>query len=223
MNEVLFFVTIFLCFSITLYFYKFLGKTGLLIYISLATIISNIETIKLVNLFGIESTLGTVLYGSTFLATDILNEKYGKQYAIKALLVGFVAMITMVVITSLMLLYEPSPSDFANESLEVIFDLNIRITIASILGFITSQLIDTCLYDWLKKQKKQLWIRNNISTIVSQFIDTIIFVVIVYVGKVSFNTLVSIIVSMYIFKFVIAIFDTPFMYLSKKIKKVSEV
>ena len=83
--------------------YKFLGKTGLFLWIAIATIVSNIQTVKLVNIFGIESSLGTILYGSTFLATDIINLKYGKREAKKTILIGFLTMIVMTVFMSLCL------------------------------------------------------------------------------------------------------------------------
>ncbi|CCY94058.1 conserved hypothetical integral membrane protein [Firmicutes bacterium CAG:884] len=215
MNELLFFITLLICFSMTLIFYKIFKKEGLFVWIAIATIIANIQTVKLVNLFGIESALGTILYGSTFLATDILNEKYGKESAFKALKIGFISMIAMTILMTLSLIYIPSESDIANESLKLIFTLNIRITIASLIGFACSQLVDTNLYDFLKNRTRKLWIRNNISTIVSQIIDTCLFVAISYSGIVDFSTLFNIAISMFIFKFIIAILDTPFMYLSK--------
>lgn len=215
MNELLFFITLLICFSMTLIFYKIFKKEGLFVWIAIATIIANIQTVKLVNLFGIESALGTILYGSTFLATDILNEKYGKESAFKALKIGFISVIAMTILMTLSLIYIPSESDIANESLKLIFTLNIRITIASLIGFACSQLVDTNLYDFLKNRTRKLWIRNNISTIVSQIIDTCLFVAISYSGIVDFSTLFNIAISMFIFKFIIAILDTPFMYLSK--------
>ncbi|MBE6158545.1 MAG: VUT family protein [Firmicutes bacterium] len=222
MNELLFFVTVVLCFSTTLLFYKLFGKTGLLIWIAIATITANIQTVKLVNLFGIESALGNVLYASSFLTTDILNEKYGKKAALKALYIGFASMIAMTLFMSLALIYTPSASDFANESLNLIFSLNIRITIASVLGYGFSQLCDTYLFQYLKGKKVYLWIRNNVSTMISQIIDTLVFVLVSYVGLVDINTLIAMMISMYVFKFVIAILDTPFMYLSRKIKPMEE-
>ena len=79
MNELLCVITLVISFTFVILSYKFLGKTGLFLWIAIATIVSNIQTVKLVNIFGIESSLGTILYGSTFLATDILNLKYGKR------------------------------------------------------------------------------------------------------------------------------------------------
>ena len=218
MNELLFFITIILCFVTTLLFYKFLGMKGLYTWIAIATIIANIQTVKMVNLFSLETALGTVVYASTFLATDILNEKYGKDKARKAIIYGFAAMISMTIFMTLALLYKPSESDFGNESLKTIFTFNIRITIASILAFITSQMCDTYLYNLLKKKSKFLWVRNNLSTMVSQIIDTVIFVIITYIGIMDLKTLFEMTIFMYIFKFVIAILDTPFMYISTKLK-----
>lgn len=218
MNELLFILTIILCFSVTLIVYKKLGKVGLFIWISLATVISNIQTVKLVNLFGIETSLGTILYGSVFLANDILSEKYGRGQAIKTLYIGFLAMIIMTLFMGISLLYIPSPADFANDSLKLIFSLNLRITLGSLIGFSISQLIDTYLYYYLNKRKCALWVKNNVSTIVSQLIDTIIFCSITYVGTVKFYILIKIMISMYIFKFIISLMDTPFLYIAKKIK-----
>lgn len=223
MNELLFFITLLICFSMTLLFYKLFKKEGLFVWIAIATIIANIQTVKLVNLFGIESALGTILYGSTFLATDILNEQYGKASAFKALKIGFISMIVMTILMTLSLLYIPSSSDFANDSLKLIFTLNIRITVASLAGFVCSQLVDTNLYNSLKKKTNKLWIRNNVSTIISQIIDTCLFVTISYIGVVNLSTIFNIAISMYLFKFIIALMDTPFMYLSKKIDNNEEV
>ena len=74
MNESLFVLSLLLCLSLVLLFYKLFGKTGLLIWIALSTVICNIQTTKIVNLLFFETNLGSILYGSTFLATDILNE-----------------------------------------------------------------------------------------------------------------------------------------------------
>lgn len=218
MNEALFVFTIILCFSTTVIIYKKMGKTGLFIWVVLASIISNIQTVKLVNLFGIETALGTVMYGSLFLANDILSEQYGKKEAIKTIYLGFLAMIIMTIFMGISLLYVPSSSDFANESLKTIFTLNIRITLGSLIGFSISQFIDATIYELLNNRKCPIWIKNNVSTIISQLFDTIIFCTVTYFGTISFPVLFSIMISMYIFKFVISLLDTPFLYIAKKIK-----
>lgn len=218
MNELYWLLTLLVSFIGILLFYKFFGKVGLFIWLSIATIVANIQTAKLVNLFGVETALGTILYGTTFLATDILNEKYGKKEARKSIYFGFASMLMMTILMCVALLYKPSPNDFASESLNVIFVLNFRITIASIVAFVASQFCDTWLYNKIKEKFNGLWVRNNVSTVISQLIDTVLFVSITYGGNVPLEVLLQIGLSMYIFKFIIALFDTPFMYIAVKLK-----
>ncbi len=222
MNELLCVITLVISFTFVILSYKFLGKTGLFLWIAIATIVSNIQTVKLVNIFGIESSLGTILYGSTFLATDILNLKYGKKEAKKTILIGFLTMIVMTVFMSLCLKYAPSSNDFAQQSLTTIFTVNIRITIASLIAFALSQFIDTILFQKLQKKYNKLWLSNNASTMICQIIDTIIFCTITYYGLVDIQVIFQIMISMYVFKFVIALCDTPYIYIANKIKKVNE-
>lgn len=222
MNELLCVITLVISFTFVILSYKFLGKTGLFLWIAIATIVSNIQTVKLVNIFGIESSLGTILYGSTFLATDILNLKYGKKEAKKTILIGFLTMIVMTVFMSLCLKYAPSSNDFAQQSLITIFTVNIRITIASLIAFAFSQFIDTILFQKLQKKYNKLWLSNNASTMICQIIDTIIFCTITYYGLVDIHVIFQIMISMYAFKFVIALCDTPYIYIASKIKKVNE-
>lgn len=222
MNELLCVITLVISFTFVILSYKFLGKTGLFLWIAIATIVSNIQTVKLVNIFEIESSLGTILYGSTFLATDILNLKYGKKEAKKTILIGFLTMVVMTVFMSLCLKYAPSSNDFAQQSLTTIFTVNIRITIASLIAFAFSQFIDTILFQKLQKKYNKLWLSNNASTMICQIIDTIIFCTITYYGLVDIQVIFQIMISMYVFKFVIALCDTPYIYIASKIKKVNE-
>lgn len=222
MNELLCVITLVISFTFVILSYKFLGKTGLFLWIAIATIVSNIQTVKLVNIFGIESSLGTILYGSTFLATDILNLKYGEKEAKKTILIGFLTMIVMTVFMSLCLKYAPSSNDFAQQSLITIFTVNIRITVASLIAFAFSQFIDTILFQKLQKKYNKLWLSNNASTMICQIIDTIIFCTITYYGLVDIHVIFQIMISMYAFKFVIALCDTPYIYIASKIKKVNE-
>lgn len=222
MNEILWFLTLILSFGTIILCYKYLGKNGLFLWIIVATLVSNIQTVKTVTLFGLETSLGTILYGSTFLATDILNYKYGLKESRKTIIYGFLAMIIMTVFMVICLLYEPSANDFAQASLSTIFSFNVRITIASLVGFGVSQFIDTFLFHKLQKKYNKLWLSNNASTMICQIIDTIIFTLITYTGTMKFNTMIQIMVSMYIFKLIVALLDTPFMYLAAKIKKVND-
>lgn len=83
MNEVLLLVEILICFGGLLFVKKFLGVDGIYAWITIATCLAEIQVLKSVNVFGISATLGNVLFASTFLATDILSENYGVEYARK--------------------------------------------------------------------------------------------------------------------------------------------
>lgn len=222
MNEFLWILTLVLSFSSIILCYKYLGKSGLFLWIIVATIVSNIQTVKTVELFGLETALGTILYGSTFLATDILNYKYGLKESRKTIIYGFLSMSIMTLFMVICLLYKPSSSDFAQESLVTIFSFNVRITIGSLLGFVASQFIDTMIFHKLQTKYNKLWLSNNISTMICQIIDTLIFVLITYLGAMNFQTMFEIMLSMYIFKLFIALCDTPFMYIASKIKNTHE-
>lgn len=222
MNELLWFLTLILSFTSIILCYKYLGKNGLFLWIIVATLVSNIQTVKTVELFGLETSLGTILYGSTFLATDILNYKYGLKESRKTITYGFLSMIIMTIFMIICLLYQPSVNDFSQESLSIIFSFNIRITIASLVGFCVSQFMDTLMFHKLQKKYKKLWLSNNASTMFCQIVDTVIFTLITYAGTMNLNAIIEIMISMYIFKFFVALLDTPFMYLASKIKKVHE-
>ena len=222
MNELLWFLTLILSFTSIILCYKYLGKNGLFLWIIVATLVSNIQTVKTVELFGLETSLGTILYGSTFLATDILNYKYGLKESRKTITYGFLSMIIMTIFMIICLLYQPSVNDFSQESLSIIFSFNIRITIASLVGFCISQFMDTLIFHKLQKKYKKLWLSNNASTMSCQIVDTVIFTLITYAGTMNLNAIIEIMISMYIFKFFVALLDTPFMYLASKIKNVYE-
>lgn len=217
MNEILWMINLFVSFGLVLLFYKRFGKIGLFVWTAIATVVTNIQTVKIVQLINIETSLGTILYGTTFIVTDILQEKYGAAEAKNSIKIGFVSMIVMTLLMSMALLYIPSDNDFSSSSLNLIFNLNFRITIASLIAYISSQWVDHKIYKYLKIKNTKLWIRNNLSTIISQFIDTFIFIIISYVGLTTSSSIISISLSMYFFKLLIALCDTPFMYIAMKI------
>ena len=113
MNEALFFITIIVNFAGVIFAYKFFGKMGIFAWIALATIVANVEVLKCVDIFGMALTLGNVTYGSIFLATDILNEKYGVEEAQKSVYLGFFALLMFTIITQIDLHYISNEADFS--------------------------------------------------------------------------------------------------------------
>lgn len=207
--------------ALLLGFYKLFGKTGLFIWISIATIIANIQVNKSIELIGLTATLGNTVYGSIFLATDILNEKYGVKEANKSVLFGFSSALIMLVSMSLSLHFIPSVNDYAHDSLVVLFSPALRIISGSLIAYIVSQFLDIKIYNIIKTKlasDRYLWVRNNVSTITAQVVDSIIFVAIAFLFVYDLPVLLEIFITTLLFKVIIALIDTPFLYIAKRIK-----
>ncbi len=201
--------------------YRFFGKTGLYIIIVASIIAANIMVVKTVEIFGLVATLGNILYGSIFFATDILSEVYGKKAARRGVWLGFIGMALMMLWMQVGLKFIPHASDFAQDSLLTIFGLMPRIAAGSIVAYLASQHHDIwAFYFWKNKTKGRfLWLRNNASTMVSQAIDSVIFCSIALWGLFDTNTWVEILLSTYLLKLLVAAIDTPFIYLAKRLSQ----
>lgn len=225
-NNLLFFICVLFYLGSVLTLFKLFGKNGLYAFSIFGTILGNIAVCICIDLFGLSSTAGNVLYASTFLITDILSERYGKKEASKAVKYSFSIMILWLVGTQLALNFNPNENDYVMPSLQVVFGLAPRVTFASLCGYICSQNIDVFLYHLIWKKSgntdKYLWLRNNGSTLVSQAVDTVIFTSLAFWGVYPTNVFISILLTTYLFKAIVAICDTPFMYLARKIKPIGE-
>ena len=155
-----------------------------------------------------------VVFSITFLLTDMLSEFYGKKQAMKAVWGGFFAMLLAIFAIQLTI-YIPFPDFWENQEAFVkILGSNWRIMIASLIAYITTQQFDVWYYHKLKNltKGKYLWFRNNVSTMTSQLINTLMFSTIAFLGIFPILPLIT---SSYIVKLLIAILDTPIMYLTR--------
>lgn len=218
MNIILGVISIILVFSSVVLMEKLFKKEGLYVWLSIATILANIIVCKTVNVLGLTSSLGNIMFASNFLATDILSEKYGKEDARKAITIALVSTIIFIVTTQISLLYIPDTTDIAQESMKTLFGLNLRTSIASLSMFYISNLFDIYLFDRLRqKYPKKLWLRNNVATIISNSLENYFFASIAFLGIFDIPTIISIATTGTIIEIIIAILDTPFIYLSKKL------
>lgn len=218
MNELIFFISIAISYCLVLLFYKILGRVGLFIWVAIVAVIANIEVVKCVDIFAMPVTLGNALYCSISLATDILNEKYGGKEARKSAWIGFLSLITLIILSQISLLFIPNTFDFASEALKTIFSTTPRLCFASLSCFLLSNILDTYVFGWLKRKSKFLWVRVNISTIISQLFDSMLFSIIAFLGIMNFEETIILGVTTYIVKVIITICDTPFIYWSRNIK-----
>ena len=224
-NEILILLSFLLIYGGAVAFYRFFGKTELIAFNILATILANVEVLLLVRAFGVEMTLGNVLFASTFLITDVLSENHSRKDANKAVVISTLCSVMFVALSQMWLLYTPSENDWASGAFHTIFSSTPRIVCASLSVYFISQLTDVWLYhkwwDWCRKhfndEKKGLWIRNNGSTMISQLINTFLYTILAFYGTYTTGTLISIFVSSYIIYFFTSLLDTPFVYWCRKI------
>ncbi|MFI3253117.1 MAG: queuosine precursor transporter [Eubacteriales bacterium] len=216
-NEIILIFSLLCTFSAVLLFYKVLGKAGLFVWIGLATTLANIEVLVQVQAFGLEQTLGNILFASTFLATDILSEIYGKNEGRLGVKTGILSSGAFILISQSWFLYTPSGGDFAMPSMEVIFSNTPRLVIVSLVVYAFVQTIDVWLFDFLKEKTKgkNLWIRNNGSTMISQGLNAILFNFGAFYGVFETAILVDITIAAYAVYMVTSLLDTPFVYLAK--------
>ncbi len=224
-NEVLWFLLMLVNFIGITLAYRFFGKTGLYVWVALAIVLANIQVTKMIRFFGLVTAMGNIIYGTSFLATDILTEKYGVDEAKKAVWIGFFAMISMMVIMKMALMFQPDESDFISPALEEVFSFMPDATIASLTAYFLSQFHDIWAFEFWKRKTKgrHLWLRNNASTMVSQLIDnatftTLFFIVLNprFVTELGYSGIFQIFLTSYIMKFIVAVCDTPFIYICKR-------
>lgn len=198
--------------------YRLFGKKGLYAWIGVATVIANIQVVKTVEMFGIVMTLGNTMYVSLYLTSDLLNEKFGREEAKRAVWFGFFTLIMTTVLMQMVLAFEPQESDISQGALQTIFGLMPRLALGSLTAYFVSQFLDVRLYSWIRKyypKRHQLWIRNNGSTMVSSFVDTLIFCSIAFLGQYSLQVWLEILLTTYVFKFVLTAAGTPFLYIAR--------
>ena len=183
MNELLLIVSLIISFGATVLFLKLFGKGGLVAWIGICAVFANIEVTILVHAFGMDQTLGNTLFASSFLATDILSEIYGKKEANKGVLAGIITTVLFIMLSFMWTHYIPAGDDWAMPSVQALFSNTPRMLLASLLAYAISEAFDVWLYhkwwDLTSKKtgdsKRFLWLRNNGSTLVSQVINTVLY------------------------------------------------
>ena len=229
-NEILLIITVILFYGGVLAFYRLFGLKGLYVWTAFATITANIEVLILVNAFGMEQTLGNVMFASSFLVTDIISENIGKKEAQSAVNLGIAVLIAFVIVSQLWLCFTPSENDWAMESMRTIFSNTPRLMIASLVVYAVSQRFDVWLYHkwWQFTEKKSgsskafLWVRNNGSTLVSQLVNAVLYNIAAFAGTYDAKTLINIIIATYVIYIFTSLLDTPAVYAARKIASVRD-
>lgn len=217
MNELLFIGAIVLAFPCVALVGKFFGKCGLVAWIAIATILANILTAKQITLFGLDVTLGNVMFSSTYLATDILSERCGLKVARKAVNIGALSALVFIVTSQYCLLFTPNAFDFVNESMKSLFAISFRTTSASVILFYLANLADVYLFEKIKqKLPSKLWVRNNVATIVCNCTENFLFMLGAFLGIMTFKECLMLALTTSVVEAIVGVCDTPFVYLGVK-------
>lgn len=188
-------------------------------WVGIATVIANIQVAKTIAMpFDIVMTLGNTMYVTLYMTSDLLNEKYGRAEARKAVWFGFFTLLMTTVIMQMVLVFKPQETDIAQSSLETIFGLMPRLALGSLTAYFISQFLDVRLYSWIRKYystSSQLWIRSNGSTMVSSFVDTLIFCTIAFAGLYNWSVWFEILLTTYLAKFLLTAVSTPILYIAR--------
>lgn len=226
-QELLWVITVVYDLGLAILLYRFFGKYGLYTAVVLGIILGNLQGGKVSELefFGYSFTvsMGAILYSGIYFATDVLNEKYGKTEANRAVMLGFVANVAVMI--TLVLSVQFKPSTITGSALEVhnaistLAGYSPAFVIGSLTAYLVSQTFDVWFFHKIRSYtgESKLWLRNNLSTITSQLLDTMIyqFTWVIATGmewKIAFLLAAT----KYVFKVLIALVDTVFIYWVRK-------
>lgn len=213
--------TVALDLTLTIFLYRLYGKTGLYAIIILNIMLANFLGPKLTTIFGLNTSLGMVIYSGIYFATDLLSERYGKREANRAVMVGFFTSVMVILMMSISLMFLPSQDpdkvEFATKvhvALTSLFSFTPWFVFGSLFAYLVSQRLDVFTFHYLKEKTKgkHLWLRNNLSTMTSQLVDTAIYSLVVWWGIFDLQTAIKLAMAKYVFKVAIAAIDTPFIY-----------
>lgn len=180
------------------------------IFIGCITIASVLAS-KIITIMGLFVPAGVLAYSITFICTDVISEIWGRERANITILGGFVALVTVLLLVQLSLVWPKAPFWDNDIAFRSVLGATSRIIVASFIAYLVSQYHDVWAFHFWKRitNDRHLWLRNNLSTAVSQFLDSFIFITIAFYGVMPIG---SLIVGQWIVKMAIAVLDTPLVY-----------
>ena len=169
-------------------------------------------------LYTFEISVGILPYPITFLITDIISEVYGKRKANQIVTIGiFASFFSMLIVFVSGIVPATDWSPVSDTLFNKVFGATAIAILASMLAYLFAQYIDIQLFHFWKRltKGKHLWLRNNFSTFLSQFVDTFtVLILLCSFGKIEWKLFSSLLLSGFLFKVLIAALDTPLLYLA---------
>ena len=175
--------------------------------ITIASVLAN----KIISVFGLFVPAGVLAYSVTFVCTDAISEIWGREKANITVFGGFIALLTVLVLVRISIAWPKAPFWEGEEAFRDVLGGTSRIIVASFAAYLVSQFHDVWAFHYWKNitKNRHLWMRNNLSTAVSQFLDSFIFITIAFYGLMPIWPLIF---GQWIIKCAIALVDTPVIY-----------
>ena len=218
-----------ICMVFILIAFRYFGSYGLVCYSVIAVIIANMQVLKLGKFSYINEpvALGTIVFTTLFTTSDLITEHYGAAQAKRTIYLTFLMQI-FVMLSMLVVIAHPEINEQTSQvqsGLQALFTPSLRLLVASIIAFMVSQHIDISIFAFLKKRhgKSLLWLRGNVSTLISGVIDTFIFSILAWIvladKPLSFTTvLIGFIGFSQGVRMITSVLSTPLLYLSYRFK-----
>jgi uncharacterized integral membrane protein (TIGR00697 family) len=187
------------------------------LYVTLV-VASNLVASKIVGFDVGATTLfapgATLLFSVTFLLTDIVNERFGRQETQRMIYIAMFAQLAFLLFGYIAVSATPAPFFSGQAAFETVFGTVPRIALAGLVTFLISESLDAYLYQWfrLKTHGRNLWLRNAFSSIPAMLLDSALFVTLAFYGT---TALLPLIIGLTIVKWIVAVIDIPFMYAAR--------
>lgn len=196
-------------------------------------VLSNIVTIKVFEIKFIGWRLvfdgGALVFPFSYIFADIFTEVYGYKKTRKIIWIGFIVLIVFNVLLYFVILLPPEQSwnsSIGQENFEKVLGITPRIAFAGIIGYFWGEFANSFVLAKMKIKNngKYLWNRVVFSTIIGQFVDTVLFCSIAFAYIINFNTMVNYIITGYLYKVLVEIVFSPLtLYIIEKVKKIENM
>lgn len=202
-------------------FWVFIGCVAFFVF---SLIVSAITASKIAELdllgLTVAIPIGTSLFAITFISTDVISEVWGARIARKVVVIGLFVRLAMIGFLAYAVAVPGAPYWENQSAYSSVLGSSSRILLAGVITYPISQLADIWIFHAMKERdgnRNRLWLRNNVSTFSSQLIDSALFIMIAFWGVFELPILMSMILGQVIVKWLIALLDTPFVYMLRNL------
>lgn len=196
-------------------------------------VVAAVTAIKIqsVSIFGLSVLVpaGSLAFAFTYLATDVISEVWGRSYALMVLVAGLALRFVMLALF-VFAMYGETVIGFLGvaeswttehqHAFELVLGASNRVNMAGIIAFGISALADIWIFHKLRVRdagRNRLWLRNNISTMLSQVLNSVVFIIAAFGWTMSWGAIGSLILGQIVIKLAVAVIDTPLVYILRNL------